>query len=80
MADPLQEPALETPPGVISRFPTTHSDEQAWFYVAVTLSAIVPGTLLLLRLYTKLRVVRQLDWTDCSTSSSSFVAPMLIKL
>lgn len=68
MANPLQEPALETPPGVISQFPTTHSDEQAWFYVCATLSTVFPGILLLLRLYTKLRVVRKVDLTDCSTT------------
>lgn len=68
MANPLQEPALETPPGVISQFPTTHSDEQAWFYVCATLSTVVPGILLLLRLYTKLRVVRKVDLTDCSNT------------
>ena len=67
MADPLQEPALQTPSGVISQFPTTYSSEQAWFYVAATLSAVVPGTLLLLRLYTKIRIVRNVDLIDCST-------------
>lgn len=66
MADPLQEPALGTPPGIISQFPTTRSNEQAWYYVCATLSAVVVGTLLLLRLYTKLRVVRKVDLTDCS--------------
>ncbi len=71
MADPLHGPALEPPSGVISQFPTVHSDEQAWFYAAATLSAVVPGTLLFLRLYTKLRVVRKVDLTDCSTSHFS---------
>ena len=77
MADPLQKAALGTPPGVISLFPTTHSGAQKWFYVAVTLSVVVPGILLLLRLYTKLRVVRKLDWTDCSTQPSRFARHML---
>ena len=67
MADPLQAPALQAPSGVISQFPTTHSSDQAWFYVAATLSAVVPGTLLLLRLYTKLRIVRNVDLIDCAT-------------
>ena len=67
MADPLQLPALQTPSGVISQFPTTYSSEQVWFYVAATLSAVVPGTLLLLRLYTKIRIVRHVDLIDCST-------------
>lgn len=80
MADPLHEPALETPPGVISQFPTTHSDEQAWYYVCAVLSTVVPGTLLLLRLYTKLRILRKMDVTDCSIPLSRFVAPILTKI
>ena len=80
MVDPLYEPALETPSGVISQFPTTHSDEKAWFYVFATLSAVVPGILLLLRLYTKLRVVRKVDVTDCSRFPSIFEASILTKI
>lgn len=80
MARPLDEPALKTPPGVISRFPTTHSDEQAWFYVSATLSVVVPGILLLLRLYTKLRIVRKADMTDCSIPPSRFVALVLTEM
>ena len=67
MADPLQAPALQTPSCVISQFPTTYSSEQAWFYVAATLSVVFPGTLLLLRLYTKIRIVRSVDLIDCAT-------------
>ena len=74
MADPLLEPASKMPPGVVSQFPTTHSDEQAWVYLATILSTIVPGTLLLLRLYTKLRVFRKVDLTDCSGSIFNFAA------
>lgn len=80
MADPLQEPASMTPSGVISQFPTTHSKEQAWFYVTASLTAVVPGTLLLLRLYTKLRIVRKVDWTDCSISPFVLVARILTKM
>lgn len=70
MADPLQQPAFETPPDVVSLFPTTHSDEQAWFFVVATLSSVVPGTLLLLRLYTKVHIVRRVDLTDCTIPHS----------
>ena len=66
IAELLQGPALQPPPGATVRFPTTHSDEQKWFYVCVVLSSVVPGVLLLLRMYTKLRVVRKVDFTDCS--------------
>ena len=77
MATSLQEPALDTPPGVLSQFPTTHSHDQVWFYVCATLSAVVPGTLLMLRLYTKLRVVRKVELTDCAVSPPKVVPSSL---
>ena len=80
MVDRFYEPALETPPSAISQFPTTHSEEQAWFCVFATFSAVVPGVLLLLRLYTKLRVVREVDVTDCSRFPSIFEASILTKI
>ena len=70
MSDRLLEPALRTPSGVTSQFPTTHSSVQVWFYVIGTLFAVVPGTLLLLRLYTKWRIVRKLDLIDGLTLST----------
>ena len=80
MADRLLQPAMKTPSGVVSQFPTTHSSEQAWFYIVATLSAVVPGTMLLLRLYTKWRIVRKLDLIDCSTPFFQyFVTQTLIK-
>ena len=79
MVEPLQEPALRTPSGVVSQFPTTHSDEQVWYYVATTLSAVVPGILVLLRLYTKSCIVRHVDLVDCLILSSFYVAPILTK-
>ena len=72
MVNPLQEPALATPPGVVSQFPTTHSNEQAWYYVGAVLAAFVPGSLLLLRLYTKVYVVRKVDVTDCMIPTSIY--------
>lgn len=80
MADPLQEPASKTPSGVISQFPTTHSKDQAWFYITAFFTTVVPGTLLLLRWYTKLRIVRKVDWTDCLTPPFGFVAQLLTKM
>lgn len=78
--DPLQQPALRTPPGVISQFPTIHAGHQVWYYVCVTLASVVPGILLLLRWYTKLRVVRKVDLIDCSIlPPPRFVASLLTK-
>ena len=73
MADPYKEPALKTPPGVTSRFPITHSDAaRVWFDVCATLSTVVAGTLLLLRIYTRLRILRKVDMTDCLILVSLF--------
>lgn len=73
MIDPFEEPALVTPPGLISQFPTTHSNEQKWFFVCVIICAAVSGFFLLLRLYTKLHIVRKLDLTDCLMSHLDFL-------
>ncbi|CAL8580356.1 hypothetical protein XPA_006085 [Xanthoria parietina] len=62
----LYEPALDTPPG-LHRHMSTQSPEQAGVYVCSVLVAVVPGTLLCLRLYTKLRILRRSDWTDYLT-------------
>lgn len=72
MADPLNQPALSTPPGTVSHFPTTHSREQAWYYVCATLCAVITGTFLLLRLYTKVRIVSKVDVTDCLLSPMGY--------
>ena len=79
MEEALQEPALRIPSTVVSQFPTTRSDEQVWYYVAATLSAVVPGILVLLRLYTKSCIVHQVDLVDCSILSSGYVARILTK-
>ena len=60
----LGQPALDPPPGVI-RHMSTHSREQAGFYACAVMVGVVPGTLLALRLFTKIRIVRRLDLNDC---------------
>ncbi len=60
----LQAPALDTPHGV-ERHMSTRSPEQAGVYVCSVLVAVVPGILLCLRLYTKIRILRRTDLTDC---------------
>lgn len=62
----LSEPALHHPPGVISNLSwKEHAHEQKWFYIVVTLCHCIPGIFLLLRLYTKIVVVRKLEFVDC---------------
>ena len=70
MGDVLQQPALATPSGVVSQFPTTNSPEQAWWYVCVVLCTLIPGVLLIIRLYTKLYIIRKADVADCMLSLS----------
>ncbi|KAF7513290.1 hypothetical protein GJ744_009711 [Endocarpon pusillum] len=61
--NPLEEPALQPPPGVEAHV-TNRSDEQNYFYVCITLSTVVPGILLLIRLYTKARLIKKIDLSD----------------
>ena len=64
LAGLLDGPALSLPKGVTPEV-NNHSGEQALYFVVASLCTIVPGMLLLLRLYTKLRIFRKVDLTDC---------------
>ena len=64
LAGLLDGPALPPPKGVTPEV-NNHSGEQALYFVVASLCTIVPGMLLLLRLYTKLRISRNVDLTDC---------------
>lgn len=66
----LEAPALLAPDNVIPNV-TNRSDDQIWFYVCISLCAIFAGIFLLLRLYTKLRIVAKLDIADCEYSVKS---------
>ena len=60
----LDGPALQAPKGVIPLL-TNRSPQQSWYYFFATLCTVIPGILLLLRFYTKLRIFRKIDITDC---------------
>ena len=60
----LHAPALDPPHG-FERHLSIHSPEQAGVYVCSVFVAIVPGVMLCLRLYTKIRILRRTDLTDC---------------
>lgn len=62
--NPLEEPAMQSPPGVEAHL-TNSSDEQKYFYFCITFATVVPGILLLIRLYTKARLVRKMELSDC---------------
>ncbi|KAL8858966.1 MAG: hypothetical protein Q9178_004447 [Gyalolechia marmorata] len=65
----LDGPALQPPPGVAANV-TNRSDELFWYYVCVPVCTVIPGILLCLRLYTKLRIIRKVDLTDYLTITS----------
>lgn len=60
----LDGPALPPAEGVTPQL-NNHSGEQVLYFVVASLCTIIPGALLLLRLYTRLRVFRKVDLTDC---------------
>jgi hypothetical protein len=60
----LDSPALSAPPGVTPVLSRT-SPEQIWFFICVPLFTIVPGIFMILRFYTKAKIIRKIDWVDC---------------
>jgi len=59
-----QLPAMRAPPGVAVHL-TTSSPEQKWYFICVPLFSIIPGIFIILRVYTKLKIVKKLDCADC---------------
>ncbi|KAF2280535.1 uncharacterized protein EI97DRAFT_498677 [Westerdykella ornata] len=57
-------PALEPPPGVTPHFVTFSPDLK--FYLGMSLCTIIPGLLVILRFYNKIRIVRKTDLADYS--------------
>ena len=70
MQDLLNAPALDPPEGV-TRTMTFYPPEQAGYYTFIALCGIVPGAFLVMRLYTKIQIVRRMDVTDCMAVSVS---------
>ena len=62
-------PALTPPPGVIPDF-NDPSSIRPYFIVASSLGMVESGFLLILRLYTKIAVVKKVRWEDCGSSNS----------
>lgn len=63
----LNLPALDPPPGVTPVF--NPNADLPWFVPATVIITVIPGLLVLLRLYTKIRIVRKTDITECRHSS-----------
>lgn len=62
-AELLEAPVIQPPEGVIANF-AEFSGTPSWYYVCAVFCTVVPGVLLLLRLYTKMYIVRKMDLTD----------------
>ena len=60
----LEGPAGRTPPGVVPHL-TNSSEDQKWYYVGVVTCLVIAGIFVVLRFYTKLRIIRRTDLSDC---------------
>ncbi|KAF1950141.1 hypothetical protein CC80DRAFT_554601 [Byssothecium circinans] len=78
MAEKLELPAMDPPPGVESHFVTSNPDAMRWYWLAAVMCIVVPGLLLLLRLYTRLRIIRKTDLTDYASSIAFFLFLALV--
>ncbi|KAI4122827.1 MAG: hypothetical protein LQ341_007264 [Variospora aurantia] len=65
-ANPREEPAMQPPPGEEAHV-TNRSDEQRFFYLCITVATVVPGVLLLIRLYTKAKLMKKVELSDSPT-------------
>lgn len=64
LLDELDGPALSPPPGVEANF-STESHVEKWYYLCAVLCTVSPGSFIILRMYTKISIVRKVDLTDC---------------
>ncbi|KAF2645858.1 hypothetical protein P280DRAFT_476322 [Massarina eburnea CBS 473.64] len=80
MGELLEGAALDPPPGVESHFVTYDPNAMKWYYFAAVMCIVVPGLLLILRLYTKLRIIRKTDLTDYASSIAFFMFIALVVL
>ena len=67
--------ALKPPPGVIPDFQDPFT-LRPYFIVTASLGLVITGFLLILRMYTKIVVVRKCRWEDCMLEGYDMVRPM----
>ena len=68
LAHMLASRALPPPKGADTTM-TLDSSEQVWFLVVAITCIAIPGLFLLVRVYTKLAVVRMFEIADCTLQS-----------
>lgn len=61
----LDMPALQNPPPGADLTMTTDGPDQVWYLVVAITCIAVPGLFLMIRMYTKLVIVRSLELADC---------------
>lgn len=69
MADKLELPALNPPPGHESHLVTHDPKALTWCWFTTVMCTVIPGILLVLRLYTRTYILRKTDMTDCKCST-----------
>ena len=62
----LNAPALAPPLGVTPVM-STYGPDQSGYYAFSVLAGLLPGALLAIRMYTKIRIIKRVDVTDCQT-------------
>lgn len=67
----LASRALQPPKGADTTM-TLDSPDQVWFLVVAITCIAIPGLFLLVRVYTKLAVVRMFEIADCTLQSIEF--------
>ena len=71
------DPALTPPPGVTPDFQDPFT-LRPYFIVASSFGLVVSGFALLLRMYTKIAIVKHVRWEDCKSSVPTFGSVNLI--
>jgi hypothetical protein len=76
MAQMLAARALKPPPGADTTM-TLDSPEQVWFLIVAITCIAIPGLFLIVRIYTKLAVVRRFEIADCMLHNHSAMRYLL---
>lgn len=61
----MDQPGLDPPPGVIPNLSDAYTI-QPYVVLTITICIIVTTSLVIARMYTKYRIVKNLGWEDCT--------------
>jgi hypothetical protein len=77
MAQMLAARALKPPRGADTTM-TLDSPDQVWFLVVAITCIAIPGLFLIVRIYTKLAIVRMFEIADCKLQNHGTIRRLLI--